>query len=471
MKHFIILFFFLFTFQFANAQDGINQWTLDYDNGNRIWAMVINPVNQNIIYAGGIDSGVYKSTNGGLNWFQVNSGMTYFHIQCLAISASNPDILYAGTDSLGGWATSGVYKTTNGGGNWTIVSAGITDSKGIQAIVIHPTNPNIVYVGVFNALAASQTGLWKTTDGGTTWFASSTGMTNKNMLSLVMNPLNPNVLYAGSSLIMPGSTGPVTIYKTYDAGANWTAVINGIPQTSTDNNPIRCLSISSLDTSVVLAALFMNAATGGMYLTTNGGQLWSLRHTGIPTAVGTLIRACIIKPGSATEMYAGLDRSTFLDMGVFRTTNAGVSWTAFSGGSVPNTTTIRALVFKITPGLHTLFAGCASTSTPRGIHDYSWVVSGISNNGGNPDNYALSQNYPNPFNPVTKINFSLKKTGFTSLKIYNLLGQEVVTLVNEIIPAGNYSIDFNGSNFSSGTYFYKIQSGEFADTKKMILVK
>ena len=88
-----------------------------------------------------------------------------------------------------------------------------------------------------------------------------------------------------------------------------------------------------------------------------------------------------------------------------------------------------------------------------------------------PDKYEMSQNYPNPFNPVTKINFALPKQGLVTLKIYDILGREVRTLVNEVKQAGNYSVDFNGAEFSSGVYFYRIESNDFTDVKRMILVK
>ena len=88
-----------------------------------------------------------------------------------------------------------------------------------------------------------------------------------------------------------------------------------------------------------------------------------------------------------------------------------------------------------------------------------------------PVKYDLSQNYPNPFNPTTKINYSIPNSGLVTLRIYDLLGREVATLVNEVLASGNYIVEFNGSNLSSGTYFYRIESGTFIDTKKMILIK
>ncbi len=86
-------------------------------------------------------------------------------------------------------------------------------------------------------------------------------------------------------------------------------------------------------------------------------------------------------------------------------------------------------------------------------------------------NYSLNQNYPNPFNPSTKISYSIKEEGFVTLKIYDILGKEIVTLVNENKPAGIYETEFNASSLPSGMYIYKIQSGQFSDVKKMLLTK
>mgnify|MGYP002864293075 CR=1 FL=1 len=88
-----------------------------------------------------------------------------------------------------------------------------------------------------------------------------------------------------------------------------------------------------------------------------------------------------------------------------------------------------------------------------------------------PNVYALNQNYPNPFNPMTKINFALPKQGFVTLKIYDITGREIQTLVNEVKQAGHYTVDFNGAHLSSGVYFYRIQSGNFSSVKRMVLVK
>lgn len=88
-----------------------------------------------------------------------------------------------------------------------------------------------------------------------------------------------------------------------------------------------------------------------------------------------------------------------------------------------------------------------------------------------PKVYSLSQNYPNPFNPSTKIRYELPKDGFVTLKVYDMLGREITTLVNEIKREGSYMIDFDGSSLASGTYFFKITVNDFVNIKKMILLK
>jgi hypothetical protein len=87
------------------------------------------------------------------------------------------------------------------------------------------------------------------------------------------------------------------------------------------------------------------------------------------------------------------------------------------------------------------------------------------------NSYYLFQNYPNPFNPSTRINYNVGESGLVQLKVYNVLGVEVATLVNDSKSSGNYSVDFNAANFSSGVYFYSLSVNNFTQTRKMILEK
>jgi len=102
------------------------------------------------------------------------------------------------------------------------------------------------------------------------------------------------------------------------------------------------------------------------------------------------------------------------------------------------------------------------TQNPTGIDD---------DNFNQPDKFVLHQNYPNPFNPSTTIKFQIPESGFISLKVYDILGNELTTLVNEEKPSGSYEVEFNAVELSSGIYFYKLQASSFVETKKMILIK
>ena len=88
-----------------------------------------------------------------------------------------------------------------------------------------------------------------------------------------------------------------------------------------------------------------------------------------------------------------------------------------------------------------------------------------------PDEYRLEQNYPNPFNPSTTLKYEIPKESYITLKVYDILGREVATLVNKEQKAGYYEVDWNAVSNSSGVYFYRIQAGEFVETKKMVLLR
>jgi hypothetical protein len=125
-------------------------------------------------------------------------------------------------------------------------------------------------------------------------------------------------------------------------------------------------------------------------------------------------------------------------------------------------------------------AGCSSATlsntvtnpTRPNIQLTMNLAMGTGNNTyGTPKEFALYQNYPNPFNPVTKIRYELPISGFATLKVYDMLGKEVATIVNEDKKAGRYIVDFDGTNLASGVYFFKFQVANFVQTRKMILLK
>lgn len=124
-------------------------------------------------------------------------------------------------------------------------------------------------------------------------------------------------------------------------------------------------------------------------------------------------------------------------------------------------------------GTYTVNAGFKNPSRQWGTTDVTIGITGVNDKliGNNPESYELYANYPNPFNPSTTIRYALKENGFTTLKIFNVQGKEIAILINEEKPAGIYEINFDGLNLSSGTYFYELRSGNYSETRKMLLVK
>lgn len=458
-----------FTYQY----DGPEIWTQTLSGTGAIWqrCIAISTSNSQIMYAGSNTSGIWKSTNAGLNWSQVNNGLLALNIQCVEVSPSDPNYVYAGT-GVGG-TSAGIYVTTDGGSNWTQRNSGITDSAGAQEFVINSTNPAIALVSIWNASNATNSinGVYKTTNGGVSWVPSNTGMgSNKNVICITRNPLNSNTVYCGTSFQVPNppGTGPTFVYKSYDGGNSWALSSSGLPSLATDLNAVRTISVSNLDTSVVIAGLFQNTTTGGAFLSTNGGTSWVRSSTGIPNVIGVQIRSILVRPGSATEFFAGLDNAT--TGGVYRTTNAGATWTSFNGGVMLNNYVVRALAFRVST--NTLYAGVAGPPSGQGIYEYSLPPVGfIDPNTNEPNSFSLSQNYPNPFNPQTNIEFTIPVSSFVQLKVFNAAGKEVKELVNRQIDRGTYSINFDGTDLSSGVYFYKLITSDFISVKKMIMIK
>jgi len=161
--------------------------------------------------------------------------------------------------------------------------------------------------------------------------------------------------------------------------------------------------------------------------------------------------------------------------------NTRVTWYSFNmgyGGPATGNTIIKSVVGQN-------FAGTTQQSNTQIISGFladtlfRWTVVGVQNQEELPIFYSLGQNYPNPFNPTTKMSFVISHLSLVSLKVFNVLGQEVATLVNEKREAGRHEIQFDGSMLPSGVYFYRLQAhpidcgqaNDYVNTKKLLLVK
>jgi hypothetical protein len=189
---------------------------------------------------------------------------------------------------------------------------------------------------------------------------------------------------------------------------------------------------------------------GGVILnTTNGGTSWHFQNSGITSHLYSV-------------HFSNADIGWTAGSAVLKTVNGGQNWftqtVPFGGNDL--------FFIDTNKGWLVGYAGkILKTIDGGGVVS---VNENVSNHFRHTVNFLLLQNYPNPFNPITKINYQIPKLSFVTMKVYDVLGKEVATLVNEEKPAGNYEIDFDGTGLPSGIYFYQLKAGNFVETKKMI---
>ncbi|MBK7632778.1 MAG: T9SS type A sorting domain-containing protein [Ignavibacteriales bacterium] len=192
-----------------------------------------------------------------------------------------------------------------------------------------------------------------------------------------------------------------------------------------------------------------------IFRSTNNGATWDSVYSCIDSS--HINRIYDIVTDNNDQLFA------IGSLGIVSSTDNGNSWVTHNAGLTTNDVSAieknsEGEIFVGTPdGVYI----CVK-KTPTGVINDKEIL---------PKNFILSQNYPNPFNPVTTIKYQIPHRSNVSLKIYDLLGNEVADLVNEEQEVGFYNIDFDASKFSSGVYFYRIQAGDFVQTKKMILLK
>jgi hypothetical protein len=216
--------------------------------------------------------------------------------------------------------------------------------------------------------------------------------------------------------------------------------------------------MAAVDTAIVIATL------KGIYVF-DGDSTWLPRNNGLPISDTTWLASCIFATSdSLLFAYLSSTSATVYSKQIYATSDVGKTWiqvndSVFSGASV----TAMATTGKY------LFAGTQMGGWRIPIAD---VITSVRDNRPHvPSQYILYQNYPNPFNPTTVIAYSLPAPAAVTLKVYDLLGREIKTLVNERQNAGQHSMTFDGSNYPSGVYFYRLQAGTYSQTKKLIELK
>lgn len=380
-----------------------------------------------------------------------------------------------------------IIKTVNSGVNWVTYNLPDTNiSNGYEYYVITATDENNCLI---TASSSNSTKVWKTTDGGSGWaevFYQTPGFINS------IKMLNENTGY----MMGDPSGGRWSLWKTNNGGSSWDSTGLYLPQqsdefsyvgnTSCDQNTgwifystrngfykstnfanfnYQPFSNGYYGTDLLItdnnnAIIYTSYPTLGIIKTSDGGATW-ISSTGIPIYNGNI--------GGAIGMLAKVNNEVYAVRGgnILKSTDNGLSFNpSYCPGTGGMSVIVKSLKTEnnITSVYAVGFYGNVYKADIQtiGVNNISTIV---------PNNCSLSQNYPNPFNPSTKINFDIVKPGFVSLKVFDILGKEVATLVSENLSAGSYETDFDGSNLPSGVYFYRIETNEFTQVKKMILNK
>jgi len=253
--------------------------------GGRIHDVESLPDDPSVIYLATASGGIWKSTNKGTTWKPIFDHEAVSTFGDLAIAASNPNIIWAGTGEQNNrqstsWGN-GVYRSEDGGDTWTHL--GLVETRHIGRVRVHPNDPDIAYVAAIGNLWAPSTdrGVYKTTDGGTTWEHVLLVDEHTGVVDLVMDPTDPNTLYAAAYQRLrrtwgfngggPGSG----IYKTTDGGASWRRLENGIPEGDLGRIGLAIAASNGQ----VLGALIEHESEGGTYRSEDGGDSWEKVNT------------------------------------------------------------------------------------------------------------------------------------------------------------------------------------------------
>ena len=408
-----ILFIILFN---SNAKSQWNQ--LNGPGKPYVYAMYMSGSK---MFAGTMQDGLYTSTNNGMNWTQLEVS---WHNQVSDVTGNDSTLFFSvmnAPDSL-----IGVYRSTDNGQTWTQTLSG-------HQIVSLAVSNSTIYAGEYFDGA-----LFKSTDNGLTWERY-----------IVVNNYNYCIysFFIESSFILAGTLNG--LFKSTNGGLNWV-------QTNIPNESIRRIIKSG-------NSYFAGTIWGsGIYRSDDNGDNWFLTSMHNRDIYGLVSYGNIIIASTLSDIDSL--------WGIYVSFNYGLSWKKINEGFNPNGCFISLYINS-----NIIYGGLDNVWTRRlseiiAIEPISTVI---------PRQYYLSQNYPNPFNPTTKIKFDIAQhTRYSllggdrvSLKVYDIMGREVATLVNEQLSPGTYSVDWNASSFPSGIYFYKIISGDFTETKRMIFIK
>jgi photosystem II stability/assembly factor-like uncharacterized protein len=422
-------------------------------------------LNDSVGWATGFYGNFFKTTNGGEVWIPIENEFNFHLLKIVFLDEDN------------GYMLSDKYllKTTDKGESWSL---------------LQPTEHILRAMYFINRdtgwVAGGEGVILKTIDGGINWEYQQMNSTEYAVLTSLYFFDESTGWAAGNGLDIRGGV----ILKTTDGGNNWELNFNDYNE---DFIGFFSMSFNSPDSGWVVGL------NGRMFNTTNRGNNWELQGSGTLNTLysihinsnndgwciggdGIILKyiknsfvpvelsnfTAILKTSEVLLIWETITETNNLGFDIERKSDKA-EWKKIGYVSGQGTT-IKPSDYsftdkKIEEGINYYRLKQLDLD---GSFNYSNSIQVSLNN---PDKFSLSQNYPNPFNPSTMINYSIPQKNFVTIKIYDILGKEIKTLVNEEKSAGKYEVNFDGSDLSSGAYYYRLQAGAFMDTKKFVLVK
>jgi hypothetical protein len=498
-KCFYVLTFSLLISQIVLAQtwvrkvDGFSMWSIGKDYAGNIYAGTT-----------GTNRGIFKSTDGGETWTNVFStgASNYLYISC----DSSNNIYVANVSN-------GLIYSTDGGQNFTTIPASTFGGANVNSVACGKNGH--IFVGVTNG------GVWRSTDFGATFTQSS--LNNITIVEIKVDKFNSDIIYAGGSssslngffisnddgitfgastnslniweilqtagndLYIATTSSPYPFDKSTDGGLTWTTMSN--------------LAAAKRGATLDLIEDIYISGNGGVFKSTDGGttfinhnftfssnKILTYDYKIMVCAIGStnggvwIYTDSLLIPVELTNFTAVADNGNVLlkwttatelnnsGFEIERSINdEGFEKIAFVAGF--GTTTEPKTYSYIDESVYGLIKYRLKQNDFDGSFEYSNVVEV---NSELPLTFKLLQNYPNPFNPSTKLSWQSPVSSWQTLKVYDILGNNIATLVDEYKPAGRYEVEFNASSLSgyaSGVYFYRLETSGFMGMKKMILLK
>ncbi|MCB9500854.1 MAG: T9SS type A sorting domain-containing protein [Deferribacteres bacterium] len=390
--------------------------------------IVVAPDSNATIYA--ISKGLDRSIDGGSTW------KTLIDEKCthVAVDPLHPEILYVSSEGK-------ILKSGDSGGSWSDVSPDMTVySNSIGHIAIDPVQTDTIYVGIYNRWWPG--GFYRSFNGGVSWdslWAAASIVT--------IDPVDRHNIFVNKF----SSQG---LWKSSDFGVNWKTM-------NTEWATIRGIAIIPEDPKRILIGTYKN----GFYLTLDNGNSWEQKNAGLDSLVR--IKNMQRVDGQFFVALTILDEfEQYKSSGGYTSPIDTINWKPI--GDPDYFKDISAISIAYSRSYDKIFVG----TDLGGIYSYTKTSVGIKKD--EIENFSrvfLEQNYPNPVNQNTTIRYSIPISGNVKLRVFDVRGREIATLVNRMQETGSYVVGFNTTGLPNGIYFYKFQTDGFVQTKKMMLIR